>query len=122
MALINSVIIAGNVTKDPELRFTPKGSKYVRLRIAVNRKFRTKEQEIKEETCFVTISAWEQQAEFCAKYVRKGSPILIEGRLQQRDWKDEQTGENKSMIEVKAHHVQLLKWESEEKPVESDGL
>jgi single-strand DNA-binding protein len=97
----------GNLTKDPELRYTPQGTAVVNLRLAVNRKFRNKNQELKEETCFITAVVWNRQAETCNQYLHKGSPVFIEGRLQSRNWEDS-TGGKRSVIEVRADRVQFL--------------
>ena len=107
MASFNKVLLIGNLTKDPELRYTPQGTAVVNLRLAVNRKYRDKNQELKEETCFVTAVAWNKQAETCNQYLHKGSPILIEGRLQSRSWEDN-SGQKRNVIEVRAERVQFL--------------
>jgi len=107
MASFNKVLLIGNLTKDPELRYTPQGTAVVNLRLAVNRRFRDKNQELKEETCFVTAVAWNKQAETCNQYLHKGSPILIEGRLQSRSWEDN-SGQKRSVIEVRAERIQFL--------------
>jgi single-strand DNA-binding protein len=108
MANFNKVMLIGNLTKDPELRYTPQGTAVVNLRMAVNRKFRSnKSQELKEETCFVTAVVWDKQAETCNQYLHKGSPIFVEGRLQSRSWEDN-AGPKRSVIEVQAERVQFL--------------
>jgi len=107
MANLNRVLLIGNLTKDPELRYTPQGTAVVNLRMAVNRKFRNKNQELKEETCFVTVVVWDKQAETCNRYLHKGSPVFIEGRLQSRSWEDN-AGQKRSVIEVRAERVQFL--------------
>jgi len=107
MANFNKVLLIGNLTKDPELRYTPQGVAVVNLRLAINRKFRDKQQELKEETCFITAVAWDKQAENCNQYLRKGSPLLVEGRLQSRSWEDN-AGQKRSVIEVRAERVQFL--------------
>ncbi|MCK9603116.1 MAG: single-stranded DNA-binding protein [Candidatus Omnitrophica bacterium] len=107
MASFNKVLLIGNLTKDPELRYTPQGTAVVNLRMAVNRKFRTKNQELKDEVCFITVVAWDKQAETCNQYLHKGSPLLIEGRLQSRSWEDN-AGQKRNVIEVRAERVQFL--------------
>lgn len=107
MANLNKVLLMGNLTKDPELRYTPQGTAVVNLRLAVNRKFRDKNQELKEETCFITAVAWDKQAENCNQYLHKGSPLFIEGRLQSRSWEDN-AGQKRSVVEVRAERVQFL--------------
>lgn len=125
MANFNKVLLIGNLTKDPELRYTPQGTAVLNLRLAINRKFRDKNQELKEETCFVTAVVWNKQAETCNQYLHKGSPVFIEGRLQSRSWEDN-SGSKRSVIEVRVERVQFLGTPSakgvsgphEEQPVE----
>ncbi len=107
MANFNRVFLMGNLTKDPELRYTPQGTAVVNLRLAVNRKFRNKNQELKEEVCFITVVVWNKQAETCNQYLHKGSSLLVEGRLQSRSW-DDNNGQKRSVIEVRAERVQFL--------------
>jgi len=107
MASYNKVLLMGNLTKDPELRYTPQGTAVVNLRLAVNRKYRTKEQELKEEVCFITAVVWNKQAETCNQYLHKGSAVFVEGRLQSRSWEDN-TGAKRSVIEVRAERVQFM--------------
>jgi len=107
MPNFNKVLLIGNLTKDPELRYTPQGTAVVNLRLAVNRRFRDKNQELKEETCFVTAVVWNKQAETCNQYLHKGSPLLVEGRLQSRSWEDN-SGQKRNVLEVRAERVQFL--------------
>lgn len=107
MASFNKVLLIGNLTKDPELRYTPQGTAVANLRLAVNRRFKDRNQELKEEVCFVTAVAWDKQAETCNQYLHKGSPVLIEGRLQSRSWEDN-AGQKRSVIEVRAERIQFL--------------
>jgi single-strand DNA-binding protein len=107
MANFNKALLMGNLTKDPELRYTPQGTAVVNLRLAVNRKWRDKNQEMKEETCFITAVVWDKQAETCNQYLHKGSPIFVEGRLQSRSWEDN-AGQKRSVVEVRAERVQFL--------------
>lgn len=107
MANFNKVFLMGNLTKDPELRYTPQGTAVLNLRLAVNRRFRNKNQELKEETCFITAVVWNKQAETCNQYLHKGSGVFIEGRLQSRSWEDN-AGGKRSVIEVRAERVQFL--------------
>ena len=81
MASYNKVLLMGNLTKDPELRYTPAGMAVANLRMAINRKYRTKDQELKEEVCFITAVVWNKQAETCNQYLHKGSSLFVEGRL-----------------------------------------
>ncbi|MDD3374575.1 MAG: single-stranded DNA-binding protein [Candidatus Omnitrophica bacterium] len=108
MASLNKIFLIGNLTKDPELRYTPNGVGVVNLRVAVNRKYRDRASgELKEETCFITVTAWDKQAEACNQYLAKGSPIFVEGTLQSRSW-ETNDGQKRNTIEVRAERVQFL--------------
>lgn len=107
MANLNKVFLMGNLTKDPELRYTPQGTAVVNLRLAVNRRYRNKNQELKEEVCFITVVVWNRQAETCNQYLHKGSACFIEGRLQSRSWEDN-AGQKRNVIEVRAERVQFM--------------
>ena len=107
MANLNKVLLMGNLTRDPEPRFTPSGTQVTTFDIAINRTYRTKDGEKKEETCFVTIETWGRQAETCAEYLHKGSSVFVEGRLKFSKW-ESQTGEKRSKLEVTAERVQFL--------------
>lgn len=107
MASLNKVFLIGNLTKDPELRYTPNGVAVANLRIAANRRFRDKSGELKEDTCFVTITAWDRQAEICNEYLKKGRAVFVEGRLQSRSW-ETNDGQKRSTIEVRAERIQFL--------------
>ncbi len=104
---LNRVVLAGNLTRDPEMRFTPAGTAVTNLRLAVNRQYTTREGERKKEVTFVTIVAWGKQAQSCQEYLKKGSPVLIEGRLQSRDWETEDN-EKRTTLEVIAERVHFL--------------
>lgn len=120
MANFNKVLLIGNLTKDPELRYTPQGTAVVNLRMAVNRKFRNRNQELKEEVCFITAVVWDKQAETCNQYLRKGSPVLVEGRLQSRSFEDN-SGQKRNVIEVRAERVQFLSMQARPK-AETESL
>ncbi len=100
MAGFNRVILMGNLTRDPELRYTQKGTAIARVGLAVNRTWRTETGEMKEEVTFVDVDAFGKQAETLGKYLKKGSPILIEGRLKFDTWEDKQTSQKKSKLGV----------------------
>ena len=117
MASYNKVLLMGNLTKDPELRYTPQGMAVANLRLAVNRKYKNKNQELKEETCFITAVVWNKQAETCNQYLHKGSSCFIEGTLQSRSWEDN-TGQKKSVVEVRADRVQFMGAPGERKAAE----
>ncbi|MBI3996780.1 MAG: single-stranded DNA-binding protein [Candidatus Omnitrophica bacterium] len=103
---LNRVLLIGNLTKDPELRYTPSGTPVANLRMAVNSTFKDQSGAKKEETCFVTIVVWSKQAELCNQYLKKGRSIFVEGRLLYRSWEAE--GKTRSTMEVRADRVQFL--------------
>ena len=100
MASFNKVILAGNLTRDPELRYTPKGTAVARITLAVNRTYTGENGEKKEEVSFVDIDAWSRQAEVIAQYMKKGRPLLVEGRLKQDTWEDKNTKQKQSKLKV----------------------
>lgn len=106
MVSLNRVLLIGNLTKDPELRYTPSGTPVANLRLAVNSTFKDQAGQRKEETCFVTIVVWSRQAEICQQYLKKGRSVFIEGRLIFRSWEAE--GKTRSTMEVRADRVQFL--------------
>jgi single-strand DNA-binding protein len=107
MASFNKALLIGNLTKDPELRYTPNGTAVANLRLAVNRKFKDRTGELKEDTCFITVTAWDKEAENCSKYLQKGRAIFVEGILQSRSW-DTPEGQKRSAIDVRAERIQFL--------------
>ncbi len=107
MASLNKVFLIGNLTRDPELRYTPAGVAVTNLGLAVNRRFRDKSGEVKEDVCFLTVTVWDKQAEACSQYLQKGSPIFVEGVLQSRSW-ETNDGQKRSTIDVRAERVQFL--------------
>ncbi len=100
MANFNKVILAGNMTRDPELRYTPKGTAIAKFGLAINRTWKTETGESKEEVTFVDIDAFGRQAEVIAQYMRKGRPLLVEGRLKLDSWEDKTTQQKKSRLGV----------------------
>ncbi|MBT5708946.1 MAG: single-stranded DNA-binding protein [Verrucomicrobia bacterium] len=100
MASFNKVILVGNITRDPELRYTPSGTAIAKLSLAVNRSWRTETGETREEVTFVDVDAFGKQAETIGQYLRKGRPILVEGRLKMDQWEDKQTGQKRSRLGV----------------------
>jgi single-strand DNA-binding protein len=108
MASFNKVILVGNLTRDPELRYTPKGTAIAKIGIAVNRVWTSESGEKKEEVTFVDVDVFGRTAENVGQYMRKGRPILIEGRLRLDQWDDKQTGQKKSKLGVVAETVQFL--------------
>ena len=100
MASFNRVILAGNLTREPELRYTPKGTAIARIGLAVNRTWKSETGEMKEEVTFVDVDAWGRQAEVIAQYLRKGRPLLMEGRLKLDQWEDKNTHQKQSKLRV----------------------
>ena len=107
MASFNKVILLGNLTADPSVRYTPNGSAVASFAIAVNRKYKQGE-ETKEEVSYIDIVVFAKQAENCGQYIHKGDSVLIEGRLQQRRWEDKDSGQKRSKIEVAAQYVTFM--------------
>jgi len=107
MVNLNRVFLVGNLTKDPELRYTPQGTAVATLRLAVNNSFKDKAGQIQKDTCFINATVWAQPAEACNQYLKKGSPVFVEGTLQSRSWKDNE-GKNRTTIEVRAQRVQFM--------------
>jgi single-strand DNA-binding protein len=100
MASFNKVIIAGNLTRDPELRYTPKGTAVARITLAVNRTWKSESGENKEEVSFVDVDVWGRQAEVIGQYMKKGRPLLVEGRLKQDSWEDKNTKQKQTKLKV----------------------
>jgi single-strand DNA-binding protein len=100
MASFNKVILMGNLTRDPELRYTSKGTAIAKIGLAVNRVWRTESGEQKEEVTFVDVDAFGRQADTIGQYLKKGRPILVEGRLKLDTWDDKQSGQKKSKLGV----------------------
>jgi single-strand DNA-binding protein len=100
MASFNKVILAGNLTRDPELRYTPKGTAVAKIGLAVNRTWTTETGEKKEEVSFIDIEAWGRQGEVIAQYLKKGRPLLVEGRLKLDTWEDKNTKQKQSKLKV----------------------
>jgi single-strand DNA-binding protein len=100
MASFNKVILAGNLTRDPELRYTPKGTAVAKIGMAVNRTWKSETGENKEEVTFVDVEAWGRQAEVIGQYLKKGRPVLVEGRLKLDTWEDKNTHQKVSKLKV----------------------
>jgi single-strand DNA-binding protein len=107
MPEVNSVIIAGNLIKDPTFRSTTTGTPVANFTIASNRKFKDSTGQIKEDVCFIGVVAWYKLAESCYENLKKGSAVLVEGELQSRSWKTED-GFNRNIVEIKARRIQFL--------------
>ena len=108
MASFNKVILVGNLTRDPELRYTPKGTAVARLGLAVNRQWKTDSGESREEVTFIDIDAFGRQAEVIGQYCKKGKPLMIEGRLKYDTWEDKQTNQKRSKLTVVLESFQFL--------------
>ncbi|OGF46210.1 MAG: single-stranded DNA-binding protein [Candidatus Firestonebacteria bacterium RIFOXYC2_FULL_39_67] len=106
MASLNKVMLIGNLTRDPELKYIPSGSAVGTLNIAVNRKYKAQDGSLKDDVCFVRVTVWGKPAENCNEYLSKGSPVYIEGRLQFKSW--EKDGQKRSSLDVVAERVQFL--------------
>lgn len=104
--MFNKIILIGNLTRDPEMRYTPQGTSVCNFGIAVNRKYKQAE-EVKEEVTFINVVVFGKQADTCGQYLNKGSSVLVEGRLQERRWETEE-GQKRSKHEVVAQNVRFL--------------
>lgn len=106
MALNNTVTVVGNVTRDPELRFTPTGQAACNFGLAVNERWQNKQtQEWEEEVSFLNVSCWADLADNVAESITKGTRVIVSGKLKQRSWEDQKTGEKKSVIDIVADAV-----------------
>ena len=104
---INRVLLSGRLTRDPELRYTPSGVAVMTFSLALNRRYKDQSGEWKEEVSFVNVVAWQRQAELASEYLKKGSAIFVEGRLQSRSWETSE-GQKRSVLEVRAERLQFL--------------
>src|SRR5947209_20115144 len=108
MASFNKVILFGNLTGDPEVRYTPKGSAVCDLGLAVNRQYTLDSGEKREEVTYVDVVLWARLAEIAGEYLKKGRPVFIEGRLQMDSWDDKQTGQKRTKLRVVGASMQVL--------------
>lgn len=108
MANLNRVLLIGNLTRDPELRVTPKGSSICQFGLAVNRTFKDGAGQQREETTFIDIEAWGRQGEVISKYCSKGRPLFVEGRLRFDSWDDKNTGQKRSRLSVVLENFQFI--------------
>jgi single-strand DNA-binding protein len=109
MASYNRVILMGNLTRDPVVRYTPKGMAVSEIGLAVNRTWFDKQSNSrKEEVTFVDVTLWGREAEVAGEYLAKGRPVLIEGRLQLDSWDDKESGQKRSKLRVVCEHMQML--------------
>src|SRR5712675_3685825 len=108
MASFNKVILLGNLTRDPEVRYTPKGSAVADLGIAVNRQYTLENGEKREEVTFVDVTFWGRTAEVAGEYLKKGRPVFVEGRLQLDSWDDKTSGQKRTKLKVIGENMQML--------------
>jgi single-strand DNA-binding protein len=108
MASYNKVLLLGNLTRDPELRVTPKGTPVCQFGLAVNRQFKDESGQTREEVTFVDLEAWGKQAETIAKFLTKGRPLFVEGRLKLDQWDDKTSGQKRSKLKVVLENFQFL--------------
>lgn len=109
MANLNRVLLIGNLTRDPEVRYTPKGTAVADIGMAINRVIGgSDDTERREEVTYVDVTLWGRQAEIAQQYLTKGRGVFIEGRLQLDSWDDKQTGQKRSKLKVVAENMQLL--------------
>lgn len=107
MSDLNKVLIMGTVVQDVELKVLTNNTKIANIRVAMHRKYKTKTQEVKEETEFITVVVWEKLAETCGQYLKKGSRILVEGRLQTREYVDKMQ-QKRNVTEIKGDNVEFI--------------
>ncbi|MBU0570432.1 MAG: single-stranded DNA-binding protein [Candidatus Omnitrophica bacterium] len=119
-ASLNKVLIMGNLTRDPELRYVPSGAAVANFTVAVNRTYKDKAGERKEDASFIRVVVWGKMAEICGEYLAKGRSVLVEGRLQSRSWEG-QDGQKKNTLEVIAASVQFLGTRGNKPEDASDG-
>ena len=117
MPSYNKVILMGNLTRDPQLKQTPNNQSVAEIGIAVNRKYKSKDGEMKEETTFVDCEAWGRTAETMAKYLSKGRPVFVEGRLKLDQWQDKE-GNNRSKLRVVIDTFQFIDSRGEQSSTE----
>lgn len=107
-ASVNKVMLIGNLTRDPEIKYTPKGSAIAEIGLAINRNYTTDGGEKREEVTFVDVTLWGRIAEVAGEYCKKGDPLFVEGRLQLDQWDDKATGQKRSKLKVVGEAIQLL--------------
>ena len=108
MANLNKVMLIGNLTRDPELRYTPKGTAVADIGMAINRVRNDDQGQRQEETTFVDVTLWGRQAELAQQYLAKGRAVYIEGRLQMDTWEDKNTGQKRSKLKVVGENMQFI--------------
>jgi single-strand DNA-binding protein len=116
MANLNRCFLMGRLTRNPEVTYTPKGTAVASMGVALNRIYKDDNGEKKEETTFIEVTAWSRQAEIATQYLKRGSSVFIEGRLQTSSWTDKQTGQKRTKLSVVAENLQLLGSKPDEAP------
>ena len=120
MVSFNKVVLLGNLTRDPEVRYTPSGTAVASFSIAVNRRYKQGD-ETKDEVSYIDIVVFGKTAENCGQYLNKGDAILVDGRLQQRRWVDKESGQKRSKVEVVAQTVNFMPKRSGQAPRGGDS-
>jgi len=118
---LNKVLIVGNLTKDPELRFTTSGVPVVNFRIASNKRYKDNVGAYKEDVCYIGVVAWQKLAESCSEFLKKGSAFLVEGELRSR-FKEVENGRKRNYIEIKASQIQFLDREKRRESEDEESL
>lgn len=108
MSSLNKVLLMGNLTRDPEIRHTPRGTAVAELSMAINRSWRNDAGEKQEEVTFVEVTLWGKTAELAGKYLAKGRGVFIEGRLQMDTWEDKDTGKKRQKLKIIGEGMQFL--------------
>jgi single-strand DNA-binding protein len=108
MASFNKVMLIGNVTRDPEVKYTPKGSAVADVGLAINRTYQNQSGEKVEEVTYLDVELWGRLAEIAGEYAKKGRPIFVEGRLRMDSWEDKQSGQKRNRLKVVGEGLQLL--------------
>jgi single-strand DNA-binding protein len=117
---LNRIFLSGNLTRDPELRYTPSGIPVTTFRLASNRRYRAQNGDWKEEVCYVNVVAWQRLAELCSERLHKGSGALVDGELQTRS-RELESGQRRTVVEVRARQIQFLS-RAEEPGERSDSM
>ena len=112
---LNKVLIAGRLTRDPDLKYVTSGDPLTKLGLATSKKYKSKTGEMKEETVFYNVTIWGKSAEWLAENLKSGAAVMIEGSLTSNEWEDKETGQKRSAVEVKAQRVQPMAWDEDKR-------
>lgn len=110
---LNKVILAGRLTRDPELRYTPQGKPWCRVSVANTRYFKGSDGERREDTTFVDVTVWGPMAEFVGERLKKGRPVIVDGSLRSSEWEDKESGQKRRKLEVNAQRIAPLDWDDD---------